>query len=483
MYYLSDNPRAGRKKATYYVKDFSGGAETQTDERIKPLSYASELINFSCVSGALKDGGGVKPATLGVSANIPYVPGSSPKRLYYFKTYNETAGSYEDLLLIFCLSEDGGYVYKANLTKKTAFSRVNDLFFSSVPTAVRYTYNGKNVIIFSADGENMKIYDGETVETVSDAPAVTSTCIHGERLFATEAGEKTALWFSDDFDPANWDISLSEAGFIDLKDERGSLLKVVEFGGYVYVFRTYGITRVTAYGDQTEFAADGLSASSGKIYGDSVTCCGDKIIYLAEDGFYCFAGGAPQRFLSRFDEYFAGVDNSGAKGVYYNGELFVILKANFPESGVKNAVLRYNFATKSAVFLVGFNVSDMVVIDGETDYKLIMIAGKNALGEFQKKSDYFGASVEKVWRGGFCDLGKPEAEKTISGISLFADKKTTVLIKSERGEKTVVFGGDDKDVFKKVSLKGKAFSFTIKNSQAESKTARLKIHFEYGDRL
>ena len=37
-------------------------------------------------------------------------------------------------------------------------------------------------------GENMKIYDGETVETVSDAPAVTSMCIHGERLFATEAG-------------------------------------------------------------------------------------------------------------------------------------------------------------------------------------------------------------------------------------------------------------------------------------------------------
>lgn len=482
MYYSSKKINSGRKKATYYVKDFSGGAEMRTDDRIKPLSCASEIFNFSCINGALRDGGGVTLADVGVGP----VPGGGnignayPERVYYFKTYNENSGCYEDRLLIFY----GSYIYEAKAEgNETPFSQIIDLQFTKAPSAVRYTYNGKNVIIFSGEGESMKIYDGETVEVVEDAPAITSMCVHGERLFATEAGEKTTLWYSDDFDPANWDVSLSEAGFIDLRDERGSLLKVVEFGGYVYVFRNYGITRITAYGDQTEFAADGISASCGKIYGDSVTVCGDKIAYLAEDGFYLFSGGATQRFLTQFDDYFAGVDNSDAKGVFFNGELFVKLKANFPESGLLDVVLRYNFAKKSANFLSGFGVDDLAVYDGEKKYKLLMLCrDSNSLGEFCEKNEYFGGAIKKIWRSATSDLGKPEAQKTICGISLFADYDTRVSIISERGVKTVRFYGKKEDQYKKISLRGKAFSFLIINNIPESKVARLKIYFEYGER-
>lgn len=478
MYYSSKEINSDRKRATYYVKDFSGGAEMRTDDRIKPLSCANEIFNFSCINGALRDGGGVTPADLGIG-NVPCGGNVYPEKVYYFKTYNETDGCYENRVLIYY----GSYIYESKEGNNAPFTQITDLFFPTAPSAVRYTYNGKNVIIFSAEGESMKIYDGESVEVVSDAPAITSMCIHGERLFATEAGEKTTLWYSDDFDPANWDVSLSEAGFIDLRDERGSLLKAVEFGGYVYVFRNYGITRITAYGDQTEFAADGLSSSCGKIYGDSVTVCGDKIAYLAEDGFYTFSGGTTQRFLTQFDDYFAGVDNSDAKGVFFNGELFVKLKANFPESGLMDVVLRYNFAKKSANFLVGFNVNDLAVYDGEKNYKLLMLCrDSDSLGEFCEKNEYFGGSIKKSWRSATSDLGKPEAEKTICGILLYADYDTRVSVYSERGKKTVTFYGKKEDQYKKISLKGKAFSFVIINKIPESKVARLKIYFEYGER-
>lgn len=479
MYYLSKKGEVSRKKAAYYVRDFSGGAETATDERIKSLSYAVENFNYSCVNGALRDGGGIKTANLSNCKTLPTENNKKPERIYYFKTYDETTELYQDRVLVYL----NGYIYEGNVSKNTAFAKIEGLNFLSAPNAVRYTYNGKNVIIFCAENEDMKIYDGESVETVSDAPAVTSMCVHSERLFVTEAGERTSLWYSDDFDPANWDVSLSEAGFIDLRDERGTLLKAVEFGGYVYVFRNYGITRITAYGDQTEFAADGLSASSGKIYGDSVTCCGDKIVYLAEDGFYYFTGGAPVKFLTKFDEYFAGVDNSDAKGVYFNGELFVKLNAQFPESGLSNVVLRYNFATRSAVFLVGFGVKDFVVFDGEKDYKLLMLCENSGyIGEFQKRSENFGSRIKKSWRSGFNDLGKPEVEKTVYGISLYSDYPTKVFISSERGTKSVKFEGKKEDVYKKISLKGRAFSFTISNNTPESKVARLKIYYEYNDR-
>ncbi len=479
MYYIHNNLTDNRKNAYYYVRDFSGGVESGVNERILPLAYAAESFNFSVKSGALCDGGGIKRANFsGKTLNFNNIAAKA-RRLYYLKTYDEQSSDYKNRILIYF---DDGYVYQAIVGEDDSFKKIEDLYFESAPIAVRYTYNGKNVIIFSS-GSAMKIFDGDITENVSDAPAVTSMCMHGERLFVTEDGEKTTLWYSDDFDPANWDISLSEAGFIDLRDERGSLLKAVELGGYVYVFRNYGITRVTAYGDQTEFATDGICASSGKIYQGSITLCGDKIVYLAEDGFYCFSGGAPYRILTKLDGFLRGANNSSAKGVYFNGELFVSLNLNL-KNGAESCVLRYNFSEKSATFLCGFNVIDFEQLNGENEYKLLFLCeNMNEVGELSEYSEFFGADIIKKWQSGFSDLGKPETEKTLRGISLYSDKPAKLIITSERATATVNFCGSDCDEYVKIALKGKAFEFCIKSESKNSVIARLKIDFEYGPRV
>lgn len=48
-------------------------------------------------------------------------------------------------------------------------------------------------------------------------------------------------------------MSPDEAGFINFSDECGDVIKVVSFSNYLYVFREYGIFRLTAYGDQNDF--------------------------------------------------------------------------------------------------------------------------------------------------------------------------------------------------------------------------------------
>ena len=118
-------------------------------------------------------------------------------------------------------------------------------------------------------------------------------CVHGERLFLTDSSNHNSLWFSDDFDPTNWNVSLSEAGFIDMIGEKGRLLKVISFGGYIYVFRSYGITRVTAYGNQKSFSVADLFVSSGKIRGESITVCGDCVLFFASDGYTVSTGFRP----------------------------------------------------------------------------------------------------------------------------------------------------------------------------------------------
>ena len=109
----------------------------------------------------------------------------------------------------------------------------------------------------------MVVWDGVSDPyEVLDAPKISSMALHYERLFATVDGEKNSVWFSDDLDPTNWSMSLDEAGFIELIDERGALLKVVSFLDYIYIFREYGISRLTAYGDQTSFSVSNLFVSS-----------------------------------------------------------------------------------------------------------------------------------------------------------------------------------------------------------------------------
>lgn len=483
MFYRPVTYSAARKVSSFTVKDFSGGVQTVTDENLLPLNYSAGSYNFSFKSGALKDGFGVKESGFGGGLDLSDI-NSVPLAIYCYKRFDEKTDDYTDEVLVYAkdknvysrtVSDNADYAGESDAKK---FKKIENLSFDGVPVAVAYTYRSKNVMIFSF-GSVMKIYDGETVTEVSDSPAVTSMCIHNERLFATESGEKTSLWFSDDFDPANWNVSLSDAGFVDLRDGRGSLLKVLELGGYVYVFRNYGITRVAAYGDQTSFSADGLSASSGRIFGGSITSCGDKIIYLAEDGFYCFTGGAPYRVFHAFDEALSGIDNSSAKGKYFNGRLFISLKMRFGKD-VCPCMFVYDFAAKSACMCRGLKIRDFELYEGENSFKLLFLCdGSNKIGELSEKSEFFSVPLKKKWISGKSDLGKPYAEKTISEISLCSSGGVVLTAESERGSKKVIFRGGEST--EKVPLKGKSFRFIIESCEPECGISKLKIRYEYGD--
>lgn len=80
-------------------------------------------------------------------------------------------------------------------------------------------------------------------------------------------------------------------------DERGALNRVISYLNYVYVFRDYGISRITAFGAQTDFSVSNLFVSSGKIYPRSVALCGDSVIFLRRTGFICLTEFPPKKYL------------------------------------------------------------------------------------------------------------------------------------------------------------------------------------------
>ena len=475
MFYLKKAGRVSRVRSRVFIDDFSKGIVTSVDKKNLPISYAIRSYNTAFKDGALKSGFGIKKAIFNDEKSPCFnVEGVNPKALYYYKKYDEAQGLYLDYLMIYA---DDGNFYKCVISNEEVFSLVSDLNFEKAPSGVTYRYNGKDVIIFSL-GSISKVYDGENVTAIEDAPGITSTCIHNERLFATEGEEKTTLWFSDDFNPLNWNVSLEDAGYIDLRDERGSLLKVISFDGYLYVFRNYGITRISAYGDQTSFSVDGITASASRIIPESICICGDRIIYLAEDGFYSFGGGAPARIMSNLDGLEFGVKNS-AKARYYRGNYYCIVTLKNKDDKNFQAMICYSLKDGRFTISNNLNIIDFALMAGEKEEKLLFICADNsAIGELSEKSEYFNRSITKSWESGESNFGIVK-EKIMTKLFITSESPITACVKSEISKRIVSFKGSKKMQVVPIGLRGESFSFLIECDSPECYVSYLGAEVEY----
>ncbi len=475
-YYLKRNSIRRYKRSIITISDFSRGIVTDRDGYLLPLNQATSAFNFNFLSGVLKDGFGIKECPLYEGHSPKFELTNQPKKIYYYKRFDKENSRYVDYLMLYC---SDGFIYKNLLGSGLQFEKIEQLYFSKAPESVVYTYNGEDVIIFSTNDE-FKIYNGIQVTVVEDCPTITSMCIHNERLFATEGGEKTSLWFSDDFDPTNWAISLDQAGYIDLRDGRGSLLKVLSFGGYVYVFRNYGITKVSAYGDQSDFWVEGISSNSGKIFGKSITHCGDKIIYLAQDGFYCFGGGKPTKILERLQGVISEVDNEEAKGVYFNGKYYCSLKIKTDKDIIEKVLLCYDIKSGDFIIGRGLNLIDFCILEGENNCELLFVCeGRDIIGKLSNKAQFFGESLQKIWRSGKSDLGVFK-QKYLTKIYANTLSPLKIRVKSEKESRTLHFIGSPSNQMQLASVRGDIFEIEVICDTPNCKINNISLEYEYG---
>ena len=339
--------------------DFSGGVDGRMDDRISPFVSAASSFNLKLSDGALKSGFGIGYASFPTDSGgfSPVLPQNVyAKKCYYYEKFDTEAGERKDELLAYC---SDGYIYSYIMKSNENFKKIESLSFEEPPMGVCYRLSGDDVIIFATDS-GLTIYDGKTAESYI-APKMTSVCVHGERLFVTSGSEDTRLWFSQSFDPTNWYVSLREAGFIDFLDGRGKLQKAVSFKDYVYIFRNYGITRLTAYGDQEDFFATGVEADRARIYGDTVADCGKLIFYLTENGFYYFDGANSGRIMKGLDKYLEGVDNSSSSAWYFDGKYFCSMKIKF-DGEIVPVTLCYDRSLNSWYLMKGLDFIDFSAV-------------------------------------------------------------------------------------------------------------------------
>lgn len=467
------------------VSSFDAGLGGK-DENVLPIKYAYETYNFFVTGGNLKESAGFSDFLSNFCENDFIVRFKEKFEalgkilgVWHFRKYNHKTNKNDDKL-IFINEKLQSYYININKTN-TAFNRVYSLAFTSLPVAVNYRLDGEDVIIFSSPTDNMVVWDGEnTAYTVLDAPKISSMALHYERLFATVNGEKNSVWFSDDLDPTNWSVSLDEAGFIQMIDERGEALKVVSFNDYLYVFRKQGISRITAYASQENFQVSHLFVSSSLIYENTVCVCGNRILFLAADGLYRFDGYDTVKILSFLDDRFSASGNEKACACFYNGKYYLSCKFDFEDENSplsNNCLLEIDVDKLSLSIIRAGNITFLssIVSDNFKGVLACMPQSENTLAMLDNTGTLFGKPLDKFWRSPFTDLGLPSQRKVIRKLSLTTKDDIKLNIVSDKDCVTVTFVGSISPQTKDVFITGKNFKFEILSSTAKAEVSNMEI--------
>ncbi len=458
------------KKVT--LNSFSLGVNGEVDEDLLTVSYAKYSYNFDYDSGALKNSIGVD--YLSLNENRYTLPnGVYPIKIYYYDRYDVSLDKKDERLIVYA-SDKNFYYLKLNDTD--GFIKFEGLTMENAPQGINYNYDGRDVFIFSKDGEGIIIVDSDSYEDVPLTPNINSMCMHSERLFITTKSDKKTVWFSDDFDPSNWQISLDKAGYITLEDNLGDMLKILSFQGYLYIFRSYGISVITAYGNQEDFYVNSISVSHGRIYGNTPTDCGDYVIYLTDDGLYRFNGTTSVKIMSEIEDYIVNGEN--AKGCFSGGYYYLISDMKFENNVIEKGVIRYNVKTKQGHILRYLPIIDFCKLNGENRQILTSTKNVNEILVLSDSGKFLSKCLKKVWQSAKTDFQITNKRKRLEKMSLEIDGNVYVKIESESQSKLFLLKGKGrKEIFP--ALLGDKFSFKISSNFSKVKVAKPILYFSY----
>ena len=418
---------ARKSKKVLRLNSFFKGVDSEHDDMVASINSAKECYNFDSSTGALTPLIGyeeveVKPFsgfwTIGYN--------SSYNDMYKRKMHSAIFVDYEGRLMSYDFDEFGN-------AGELIEAEESGYRFTSKPQMLEYKKDGVDAMLFSSPTDGLVTWLGSNSAPtkVESAPLITSMALHGERLFVTIADRMDRVWFSDVLDPTNWNVSLQEAGYIGFKDERGECEKVVAFGGYVYVFRAYGISRITAYGDQSEFEVEHVFTSGSRIYPTSITLCANRIVFASDDGIFVFNGSSVSKILGNVSPLLKFNENTVT--AFYKGKLYLATympvqnRIGCEMIGYKNNVmLVYDFYADKYVLYRGIDVREITPIYGVD--KLYMIVGNNLRVCVMNSSNAFdGEVLERKWRTPESDFGTCE-KKLFKALSVYTDYDITIKV-------------------------------------------------------
>ena len=469
MFYNDILPVSNQTILKVKLSNFSSGLNTKIEQNILPLNVATLSYNFDFNSGALVQGMGFKELTIDAytetesgdklyfgekNLNVPSTV-SEVKAVYVFRRHQQER--YSPLLLIFA---DSYLYYTLFMTTLTEFIKVNNYTFEKTPIGINMYFSDDYRMVFcsQATNDSLSSVDGYmNLVRYNTAPKFFSLAEHAGRLFAVVGKEKDELWFSDDTNPCNWVPEVFNGGYIKVVDERGCINNLISHNNYLYLIRDYGISRLSGFGDETEFVIKNLSLSNSQIYGKTATLCGDYIFMLCKDGIYNFDGLNINKINLGFESLLENAPNQNAVGAFLDGKYYVACRLNFKdnetvgseinEDSKNNCLIEYDINSGEYSILRGVNICNLTAIQFETIHKIVACFAsdyKNKLGELTHDGLIFGTPTKKVWSSPQTDLGYPDKIKVLKNFYINTQEDIILKIKADDTTHTYKIKGSSK---------------------------------------
>ncbi|MBQ7603070.1 MAG: hypothetical protein IJU58_02905 [Clostridia bacterium] len=492
MLYSEKTPYKNQTVLNVTLSDFSGGVNSVKSESVLPLNYAVKTYNFDTNSGALRHGLGLSalttPYTLfGTNYTKTYaVPNAvaSIKNVWHYQRYDYNGNAMQPLLVIY---GDNQKFYCTNMDTPSGFSEVEEVQFSGQPVGINYRLDQKDCMIFCSTNAQDGLYTWDSINyfhNYANAPSVSSLALHAGRLFATSIGDKKKLYFSDDLDPRNWEENLQDGGYIEISDERGALNKLIEWNNYLYIIRDYGITRVSAWGEQEDFVVRNLYLSTGKIYDKSAVHCGSCIIMLCKDGIYLFDGSSMRKINTGLDKFFENVENDNSVGAFLDGKYYLACKMNFGDSTavgcenssyINNVLLEYDINSGQINILRGVDISLLLNVQTKTFSRMVCCLNtdgkQNVLLQVDHSGQVQGVATHKYWQSPNTDLGYPNKQKVLNEIYITSATNAQLTINTDTTTYNFSVSASNSPQKYKLNIRCKTFNIVLSSDQA---TADIK---------
>ena len=341
---------------------------------------------------------------------------------------------------IYPLCDDG--LYKESLWfGSSEYVKVDDIGDSKV----MFEYVGKD-----EEGAQTKyvVRSGPSGLTVSGAGGTWVLADHGfnsavifaERLFGVGAPKQpNRIYFSAQFLPYEFTEDIDKGGYIDVDPSYGRAQDMLILGDCIYVIWEYGITRLKAYGYQSEFVLSSCYKSTSRIL-RGVRICANRMVFVAQDGIYSFDGG---NIKSIGEQIFSFVELGGCNEVvsgFDKERYYLSVHSNEFEGEGNNILLRYDIRDgKWCIFTVGATCIER--IDTGMTEELVMVLGDGYAYCFDESDSFGDKEIEAGWSTPLSSWGKPESVKDVKAIYISAqgNGRLTVTLESEYGKVTKSF--------------------------------------------
>ena len=476
MFYRNTLKTKSTKEKEFEFNLLEETPNSLSDDKQK-LGSTKQVYNFITENGALKTGYGFEDLKSPQSTtdledeSVVSLRGNEVKAIWRLKWYNKSAD--ENYYYIFYYNDEG-YICYDNLFMLRLATLIVPNTYTEAPFATYYRSDQQDALLLSGEGNNLMVITGDGVDTCDSAPLIKSCCSHYGMLFAVTASASSTLVCNTDTEITNW--TDEKTSNLDFSDERGDLNKIISFDDYLYIFRDYGITKLSIYSSDDEFSINHMYMSDSYIYPNSIAQGGDNVYFLERSGLKAFNGSSVNDVEIDCIDLIKKCDQSRCWATSFDGKYYLACRCDFNDGKqvgcegysdgyVNNALIIYDYQTGHVDIVRGVDINQVLALNNPLKAKLVACFNnqyKGKIGQLTRDGKLFGSELANLWQSTKNDLGYHGQKKRIKSIAIKSLSDAEITISSETMTKSYSITGKTSIQKIRTSVFGNEFSVKIK---------------------